>query len=375
MGLSVLISMLLWQVSQTMKHCEHTHWLSFYQNNDAYLAVSDRLQNITKHIPNPDVQKPSLLVLIGNATKQDTLKVGFGIKARWLRTKRSKGEIHLHIDPSSIFHERPIIIGDSDIASSCKRNISSEKCHEIAYKSLQRRSKSSVDQYMNGIYSQLLLPFVDVFCFFADDLGGFEPIAHHLATWLEQSHIVTLPESARPRVAIVTDKIPLGGEIEAKKTFLWLLAEETSKDVWNQISEIDIIALLPHGSISANARQRLLKDRLMKASDHGRRDRQEAQMLFSVSHFTEFLKIASKRYSTLDDEPLNLILASRAYNHLASDVEEHITNLLIHIKSAGELTKFAAPIIASSILFDTYPPNSHRKFCYPRCSSNGLIAR
>jgi hypothetical protein len=86
-----------------------------------------------------------------------------------------------------------------------------------------------------------------VFCFFSDDLDGFKQIARHLATWLEQIHEPTIPRSTRPRVVIVTEKIPSGveNEKEATKAFLWLLSEESKRDLFEQVSSIEIIALFP----------------------------------------------------------------------------------------------------------------------------------
>jgi hypothetical protein len=40
---------------------------------------------------------------------------------------------------------------------------------------------------------------------------------------------------------------------------------------------------------------------------------------------------------------------------------EHLSIFLKHIKSAKELTEFTAPVIASSILLDNYPPDTYSK--------------
>jgi hypothetical protein len=347
-----------------MKYCEHTHWLNIsHQGCNTYLALSDRLQNITKHIPNPDVQKPSLFLLIGNATKSVSLKEVFGLKARHIKPKRGLGDIHLHIAPFSVFHDRPLIVADSDaVSNNLSKKIATAKCHEITYRLIQRSSDSlNFDHHVNGIYGQLLLPFVDVLCLFADDLGGFKQVAQLLASWLERGQVATFPESVRPQVFIVTEKIPLGGENEAKRAFLWCVEEQTKKDIFEVVSAIDIIALLPRGSVSIDVRYRLLRERLMKASDHVRKSREEAHMLFSVTHFMAFLKAASDHFSHTDEKPFNFITASRTSNPTASDLEEHMSNFLKHIKSPRELIEFAAPMIASCILLDNYPPHSHRK--------------
>jgi hypothetical protein len=96
-----------------MKRCNHTHWLGLCnQGNEVALLESDRLQTLTKYIHNPDIQQPSLLVLIGNATKSTALRELFGVKrVRRFRSKRSAGDIHLR--PSS-FRDGPIFIADTD---------------------------------------------------------------------------------------------------------------------------------------------------------------------------------------------------------------------------------------------------------------------
>ena len=70
------------------------------------------------------------------------------------------------------------------------------------------------------------------------------------------------------------EKISFGAksEIEARGGSLWLLREETPKDPFEQISAIDIVALFPNSVTSADARNRRLKERLMDASDHVRKN-------------------------------------------------------------------------------------------------------
>ncbi len=42
-------------------------------------------------------------------------------------------------------------------------------------------SNLSLDDITDSIYTHLLFPFADVFCFFSVDLGGFRYIARHIA--------------------------------------------------------------------------------------------------------------------------------------------------------------------------------------------------
>lgn len=173
-----------------MKRCDHSHWLSFgIYGNEISLLESDRLQILTHLLQDPDAQYPSLFVLIGNTSKLLALRELFGIKkARKFSGKRHTDEIHLHLDPSSIFHNRPILIADGDLPSPQQglrtKVPSAEKCHETMRRALPRPaagSPTTLDGTTDSIYSHFLLPFIDVFCFFSADLGGFRQIARRLA--------------------------------------------------------------------------------------------------------------------------------------------------------------------------------------------------
>ncbi|KAH7146698.1 hypothetical protein B0J13DRAFT_664236 [Dactylonectria estremocensis] len=288
----------------------------------------------------------------------------FGVKrARRFAIKRTNGEVHLHVEPSSTSQERPLLIVDGDFCGGQTAKVSSEKCHEIARHTVRGLNRGSpFEGIANSIYADILYPFTDVFCFFSDDIGGFEEVARHLAVWLEYRSTMNLPENIRPRVAIVTEQIPIGkeSEREARKAFLWALEEETRRDPWQQISSIDVIALFPTSSISIAARHRLLKERLMDSSDQVRKDREENRYLFSLANFFFFLERCIEWFVDSKNEPFEFVRASRAIHPVAPDLEVHFSAVIQHITTPEELIQFAAPMIASSLLFDNYIPDTHR---------------
>ncbi|KAF8856244.1 FabD/lysophospholipase-like protein [Acephala macrosclerotiorum] len=352
-----------------MKRCDHSHWLSLgVHGNGAALLESDRLQTLTHHIRDPNTQQPSLLVFIGSTSKSQALREIFGVKkAPKFRSKRTAGEIHLHLDPRTIFHSRPMLIADGDLPDKNLREKApkAENCHDMRRRPLLRSTTELTNTIQNensdSIYSRLLLPFADVFCFFSNDVGGFKKIACHIAVWLEKAQPSTLLRYARPRVVIVTEKMPPGAEREeeARKAFLWLLREETARDLFEQISNIHVVALLPDHKVSSEARYRRLKECLLYRSDDVRRNREDARTLFSATHFAALFRDACDHFSQTIKEPFDFIKASRKQNPVAKDLAKHLSIFLNHIKSANELIEFAAPIIASSILIDNYPPESH----------------
>jgi hypothetical protein len=354
-----------------MKQCHHSFWLSLgLRGNGTDLIVSTRVQNITEFIPNPNTQTPGLLVLVGNATKTLVLKEVFGVKrTRHFSVRRSPAEIHLHLDPSSIFQERPLFIADGDLSKRISGKLSLERCHEIVRREIKKtRYGTGLRRLASSIYSELLSPLTDVFCFFCDDLGGFKQVASQLATWLEHGNLTGL--AIRPRVVLVTANIPVGvkSEKKARAEFLTMLRRETSNDLFDLVSAIDVIALFPSGSISVDARHRLLKERLLDSLDRSQKTRRDARMLFSATHFASLLESAYEHFASCRQTPFNFIKASRAFNPIAENLAEHLSNFLSQVSSLEMLTKFAAPSIASSFLLDNYPPDAHRK-----CSTKLLL--
>lgn len=349
-----------------MKSCDHTRWLSICgRSGRSALVQSDRPATIADDLPSPDTQRPSVFVLIGNAEKSIVLQVLFGTKkARRCVVKQRHSEIHLHLDPATTFTDRPVLLASCDLQQRSARWISAkrDRCHRETRHVIRQRVPAGGGT-IDELLPFLLFPLADVFCFFSDDLGGFRPIALRLALWLDQNdRSSTPPKTALPSVLIVTSKLSPGAEAEerAKRAFLWMLEEETAVSPYQQLSAIDVVAVLPKRAVSAAARCRRIKERLMEKSDHVRRDREARRTLYSATHTAAFLQAAAAHFTRSLDTPFDFIQASRVHNRVASDLAEHLSNFFKHTASSTQLTEFAAPMLASTLLLDSYPPNAHR---------------
>ena len=77
---------------------------------------SDRPAALVKDLPSPNAQQPCVFVLIGSREGSAALQASFGIeKARWPRTNQTRSEMHLHLDPSTVFADRPILLASFDV--------------------------------------------------------------------------------------------------------------------------------------------------------------------------------------------------------------------------------------------------------------------
>jgi hypothetical protein len=353
-----------------MRYCKHSRWLGLsVKDHDITLEISDRAQTILGDLPNPDVQKPSLFVLIGNGAKARALKELVSINQPKFNGRRAHGEIHLHIDASSTFGDRPVLFADGDlpIRGKPKRPLSSEKCHETTNRVLPRLRDNlpgpSLRESVDNVYFRLLSPFTDVFCFFAVDLGGLRPIVCRIASWLDKGQPSTLPKSTRPQLVIVieTNGSKPQDESATLKVFQQMMRKETRRDISEQFADVCILGLLSRDAISNEARHRRLKEYLLNASDQVRLAKINSRTLFSARHFAAFFQYACAHMARTPREPFDFIHASRIENMPAVDLNEHLSNFLLNIKSPESLKQFAIPVIASSVLLDSYPPDMHRK--------------
>jgi hypothetical protein len=185
----------------------------------------------------------------------------------------------------------------------------------------------------------------------------------------------TLPKSIYPRVVIVTEKMlpRTEREKEARKAFLWLLRKETTIDLSEKISAIDIVALVPKGKMSVEACYRYFKECLLNISDQVQKNREETRTLFSAIHFAVFFRYTCVYFSESSQEPFDFVTMSRKQNPVVPDLGEYLSNFIKYIKSPNKLTKFAVPIIASSFLLDNYPPDNYCKCCYLLQALDNLI--
>uniref|UniRef100_L7ITF8 PNPLA domain-containing protein n=1 Tax=Pyricularia oryzae (strain P131) TaxID=1143193 RepID=L7ITF8_PYRO1 len=208
-----------------MPRCNHNFWLALdAQQNEAEFLVSDKLQEVFETIPSPDVQKPSLVVVIGEAAKKAALEI-FGIKRnRRSIVSQNASEIHLHIDPSSVF-STPLLIAET------------------------RRPRSLYDMQrpVNRLHTNLLAAFTDVFCLFCEDFGGLDQTAIELASWLDRSLPSSVSGRMRPRLIVVVDQNPgiWANENNIREKLFELIRKHTVKDPNAVFSAVETVALFP----------------------------------------------------------------------------------------------------------------------------------
>ena len=144
------------------------------------------------------------------------------------------------------------------------------------------------------------------------------------------------------------------------RDFKRMLSEETTMDVSEQFSDIRLLSLAARKKdLSNRARHRELFEHLLNFSDQVREARVNTQTLFSAHHFAAFFHCALSHVAATSVEPFNFIAASRIENPVASNLGGHLVDFLHNIKTPEKLLEFAIPVITSSLLLDSHPPDMH----------------
>ncbi|KAM9874547.1 hypothetical protein VDGL01_11377 [Verticillium dahliae] len=347
-----------------MKLRSPTFWLglSSYENTTD-LVISNRPRQVTAQTSRPDAQQPSLLVLVGHRAKTAALQELFGVKrAQQAGSPPEPAAIHLHLASQSSFYDRPLLIAEGGFPDEYSETFPKAYPQDVRRRTLMRPTQPDAkDHAADELFSRLLRPFSDVFCFFSDDLGGLEGVARHLMTWLDRGDSSQGLASTHPRIIIATSTVPHGAESErrAKIDLLEILEKGAGKHPLTLASQIEVVALFPHARISATARHRALKERLMRSSDEVRQSRVNTRCLFSIIHFAAFLDMACDYFADTPDDTFNFIQGSRYHSPVPANLESHIANFLRHVKSPTDMTNFAVPLIGSSLSLDAYPPGAH----------------
>lgn len=88
----------------------------------------------------------------------------------------------------------------------------------------------TVADVANKMYFCLLLPFTDVFCYFAKDIRGILAIVHYLALWVRQPASSATQHNLRLRVVVVTQR-DISSSAEDLEQIKILLEEATTANI------------------------------------------------------------------------------------------------------------------------------------------------
>lgn len=339
--------------------CEHTLWVSICKSNGEIKSeVTYKPHLILEELDSIAVPSPPLLVVVGNQSKRLAL-TELQIGNPTLYRKMCHGEIHLSCSKGGGLNEAPLLIGDCDIPyhSRFSTSRSNSSCHEVIVK------KHEIgEQYTNliklgsDVIHRCLLPFADVVCLFAEDIGGISNVISHLNSWMDRGPIST--SSFRPHLVLFVDK----DDVEAIRIISQGIKNTTNlKNCFDDITTI----CMPEGwqrSVQSRCNSSddwlPFKQSILEILEKSKEKRTQLHVNFSACHFMSFLQYST--YSLLKDPtPFDFIRASRSHNTMAPELHIYLKSFIMLFKSSTKIKRVAIPIVASSFILDHYTPDMH----------------
>lgn len=327
--------------------CKHTDWLGLAdQGTSLVIRQTGRLRSLVQALPSPSSQHPAVVLLLESQN-------GRILTANEPCTSANPGSIHLHLESNTASRKHPLFIASAFPVHSQRPATLRKgyKCCSTVGEFTHSGPRVSMETIL---YSQYLIPFVDVFCFVYHDPPDLENIAQNILGWAKSLNKLRTP-CVPPEIMIfiANEAVPL---VQVSKELMGRLERSSVKPIPEFFSGLRFVKLSKDKLISQRGRTSLYRH-LFKASRRIRRKRAHRGMLFSAVHFMAFAEIAfDKLVST---HPFDFIIASREQNPVAENLAEHLMNFVALIKRAEDLSSFAAETIASSLFLDQYPPGMH----------------
>ncbi|KAH8587547.1 hypothetical protein B0O99DRAFT_641683, partial [Bisporella sp. PMI_857] len=330
-----------------------------------------------------DSSYPQIVMFIGKKAKTLHLADIFSV-----RNTLDHNKIHLNNVTGYNESQSPILIADCEMhhMSRWKKAVARTRLGETEHHSLRWCSIDS-NSVPTLVYSQLVLPFSTLACFFASDFGGTRKVASILASWLivMSNRVSKQPISVNSKILIVVewDEISTFDEKLTTIAFMQQLRQETdkrssslmqkSKDLLSdndfnellrgQFGDIRVVPLLRinEGNVGIRSKQvDRLRTRILQESQDVQSLRISARMAFSTQHLKSLFHSACIHFAKDIVTPFEFIKAARIENSIPGDFHLHLATLM-KLSKPPFLMVFVAPVIASALALDAYPPNMHSR--------------
>jgi hypothetical protein len=207
------------------------------------------------------------------------------------------------------------------------------------------------------IYSQLLYPFVDVFCFYAYSLQDLQKIATQLGSWTESGQ-PGARSAYPPQLFIVLGYGSwLNEDVHAAmERFESQMTDAMAGTLRLLFPEVVFLRATDEDPLTG------IRQSLLPRLQDVRRQRRRAHALFSTRHFNSLFERAFSAITGAPSFAFSPLTAARKDLPVAADMSSHVKVFLACPVFPQRLEDFAVPVIASCILKDQYPPGMHCKY-------------
>lgn len=337
-----------------MALCPHTQWIDISglkNSRDWSITYGQRLHSVLGDLPSPDTKFPTVLFFLGKRGKVLALQKIFPNNN--VTRRKAHGIASLHLDTTTAGSRYPLLFADCNPDAEFVNQIGQwDCCHEnVRYRvHLADEAPPTSKGLVDKIHAQVLFNFVDVICFFADDLGGPEKVADRLTRWTQCRRGSSCVPLHKPRIVVVTSSS------QARQT---LSLVEGAPQFSETFASLTIVDTSVHSGLSVLTSQMGLRGILLREADKIRECRSKLRTLYSATHMKAFFVEAVKDFATCPDKSFDFIAATRRGRRGSGEMTPHIRHFLSLARREGVHEAAIKPFVASALLMDCYPAGMH----------------
>lgn len=330
-----------------MPSCAHVQWVGLDGFAPEWsLLEFDRLEAIINDLSDPQYQFPSLLYFIGKKSKSIALK---GLYPENNPSRRKPhGIANLHLDLNSAQSQRPIIFADCTIKTGHGSPECRNFCHEQKRHFIHRTDANvNTLSMISYIQLNLLFPFTQVVCVFADDFGGNEGCTHYLENWLRLDCGDSAPRDF-PRLVVVTS--------DAKDVDALVQLECHSR--FHTV--FDSLAVLTCGvsTYASDPNTQFFQAQLKGILDEVFDDRRTRHSLLNARHTATAFSHALQRFVRHPQNAISLF-SCLSTQKISLTLADNLNDFFEVAVGLGPSPQMVSEFIASALLVQAYRPQSH----------------
>lgn len=336
-----------------MRSCKHEALVELTSTADACMVDPHRLHRLVDSLPNPSQQKPLVISCLGGRQKTFALQQLFpanDFKSRDRRPSLCKA----YSDALTAHLPNPVFFLDIDPESDLPTQDIHAHCH--LFETYHLRDKCANAPIDAVLLKQLVLPFTDVLCIFAEDVGGCPGVLQHLQSWA-LSNVEGTDERLHTRlVVVVPDDESRQVEVECEE-FVTAFQDFGLNHLFPNF-RIERASMLPLQNARYIPFRKLIFDAELEAARVARAERMH---LFSGLHLASLFSQCLAQTAEYPRKRFSLLAASRLGVPALPHFVEGVCAILRAAHDHDIPFVVVVSLLSTSLLMQACPPSAHSK--------------
>ncbi|KAH7053462.1 hypothetical protein B0J12DRAFT_571025 [Macrophomina phaseolina] len=286
-------------------------------------------------------QYPRTVLFVGHEAKTRALRAIFPFNNHNRRKRDSF--TNLVCDALTSESERPILFSELNLVRPPNSKVGfPDGCKKYRLQWVdEAEQRMTADEVYDTLIAQVILPFYDVVCLFADDFRNHEHVALHVTRWAQKARPSTV--HSKPRFVIFSSSPFNLDQLPAHLSLF---------------SHVRANIQLQSKELSYTAQYLRLRDTVLTELDKMQETKSDNRLQFELRHMAALVDKSLEHFSF--GAPFDPARAAKEFNPLEEEFSSHLAEVIRVQGIQSEVTEvMVVKLIASAIMLDAYPFGTH----------------